>query len=234
MTEIYLITFRENEINPEMYLDYVSTERQIRILGCHNKETAAARLIAELLTRYMAHIRLGIPNRDIRFYYTLHHKPFLRGNNFYFNISHSGPHVVVAVSKGEVGVDIELMDFRKNVLDVAERFFSHEEYKFIKEKKSGERVDTFYRIWSLKESYVKATGNGFYKSLDSFSIIPGNSGVIECIDSEESTSRWTFTQYDYGNSKVALCSQTAPGPEGIIVLDIDTFLNDIKCMGAAV
>ena len=52
---------------------------------------------------------------------------------------------------------------------MAKRFFAGEEYAYVMEPESiPERWIRFYRIWTLKESYVKAMGWGMYRSFSSF------------------------------------------------------------------
>lgn len=89
-------------------------------------------------------------------------KPYLEGNPVYFNLSHSGDMAMCVISDTRVGCDIELMKKQPN-LRVAQRFFSEEEYKSIKEK------GDFYKIWTLKESFVKLSGEGIKGIADSFS-----------------------------------------------------------------
>ena len=89
-------------------------------------------------------------------------KPYLEGNPVYFNLSHSGNMVMCAISDMRVGCDIELMKKQPN-LRVAKRFFAKEEYESIKENSD------FYRLWTLKESYVKLNGEGIKGIADSFS-----------------------------------------------------------------
>ena len=47
---------------------------------------------------------------------------------------------------------------------------SAEERKYLSLLSGTLQIERFYRIWTLKESYAKALGNGIPKSLDSLSI----------------------------------------------------------------
>ena len=90
-------------------------------------------------------------------------KPSLEGDPLYFNLSHSGDMAMCIISDTSVGCDIESMKKEPN-LKVAKRFFTEKEYESIRDKRD------FYRIWTLKESYVKLNGEGIKGILDSFSI----------------------------------------------------------------
>ncbi len=77
-------------------------------------------------------------------------KPFFE-NGPYFNISHSGKYIVMAVSNKEVGVDIE-ENVEKNMSSLI-RIFNEVEAKMIKEHAD------FYYLWCAKESLIKCIGS---------------------------------------------------------------------------
>lgn len=97
-------------------------------------------------------------------------KPFIKNApQIHFNISHSGTMAAVVFSDGEIGIDIEkIKDFR---LETAKRFFDKKEYEYLlKFNDSDEQKKEFFRLWTLKESYMKFTGQGMKLPLDSFCI----------------------------------------------------------------
>ena len=87
-------------------------------------------------------------------------KPFFE-NGPYFNISHSGKYIVMAVSDKEVGVDIE-ENVEKNMSSLI-RIFNEAEAKMIKEHAD------FYYLWCAKESLIKCIGS----SISHVKEIPG-------------------------------------------------------------
>lgn len=91
-------------------------------------------------------------------------KPYLAGRrDIFFNLSHSNNMVICAVSPVEVGCDIEFV--KSGRTRIAQRYFTKEEQCFAQ---ISERH--FYRMWTLKESFIKATGMGLGLRLDSFEI----------------------------------------------------------------
>ena len=90
-------------------------------------------------------------------------KPYFADDSLpFFNISHAGGMVALAVSDTEVGIDIQ--DKRKTrEIDMAERFFSERESRAVREDETG---DVFYRLWSRKEALGKCTGEGVRPYLD--------------------------------------------------------------------
>ncbi|MDA3899514.1 MAG: 4'-phosphopantetheinyl transferase superfamily protein [Spirochaetes bacterium] len=87
-----------------------------------------------------------------------------------FNISHSRSMVCVAFAYRELGVDVEFMRERTNILQIAARFFHPEEYNRLQKTQGQKRIETFYRIWTLKESYLKCVGMGIGEDLRGFSV----------------------------------------------------------------
>jgi len=86
-----------------------------------------------------------------------------------FNVSHSGNWIALAVScDAEVGVDVEWC-VGAAPIEVAERYFTKEEVRAIREARADLRSATFLQFWVLKESYLKALGAGLHKPLNSFS-----------------------------------------------------------------
>ncbi|MEG0323127.1 MAG: 4'-phosphopantetheinyl transferase superfamily protein [Raoultibacter sp.] len=85
----------------------------------------------------------------------------------YFNVSHAGNYVVLVQASHEVGVDVELVggyDRR-----VAKKCYTPEEMEWLDTQHSDE---AFYRLWTAKESIMKATGRGFDFPPESFSVLP--------------------------------------------------------------
>lgn len=99
---------------------------------------------------------------DYEIDYNSQGKPyFLLFREIFFNISHSSNYVVCAIGDKPVGIDIE--GGRKGRQNLARRFFDRAESDWIEEAESDER---FFRIWTLKEAYGKATGCGVLDILD--------------------------------------------------------------------
>ena len=77
-------------------------------------------------------------------------KPYF-ANGPYFNISHSGDYVIMAIAKNEVGVDIE--ENKPKDMTMLLKIFNEAEAKMIKEHAD------FYYLWCAKESLIKCIGS---------------------------------------------------------------------------
>ena len=82
-----------------------------------------------------------------------------------------------SVSDSDVGCDVERI--RPIDLEIAKRYFFGTEYEAIADEEEDSRYDMFYRFWTLKESFMKATGLGFGIPLDSFRITLGKDIRVE-------------------------------------------------------
>lgn len=83
-----------------------------------------------------------------------------------FNLSHSGAYIVLAVSDAEVGVDVEQVQERR--LRVAGRVLLPEEREWMEHNPT----ERFFRLWTLKESVMKAVGKGLALPPSGFSVLP--------------------------------------------------------------
>lgn len=101
-------------------------------------------------------------------------KPYLKGGGVFFSLSHSGETVLCAVSPWELGCDIE--ELGDADIAIAKRFFHENECRRIFSPETAEkRRELFFRYWTLKESFLKATGEGLRLPLNSFEIsLEGN------------------------------------------------------------
>jgi 4'-phosphopantetheinyl transferase len=105
----------------------------------------------------------------IEFAYGAYGKPFLADGAIAFNLSHSGDLalVVVAVDR-PVGVDLERIKPMADLEKLTARFFTAGEHQRIVQLDQDDRLLAFFRTWTCKEAYLKATGDGLsqLKSLE--------------------------------------------------------------------
>ena len=87
-----------------------------------------------------------------------------------FSITHTRGMVACLLSgRPEVGVDAEFHDPGTDLLGIATRFFARREAEFLEGLSGVDRQRAFFDLWTLKEAYVKATGEGLGIPLDQFS-----------------------------------------------------------------
>lgn len=140
-------------------LEGLSEERKEKVLRCRYAKDRKQSLGAGLLLKHILNSR-GIDQGQIKS--GAHGKPEVEG--IYFNISHSHDYVVCVVADKPVGCDIEKIGQIRE--GVAERFFTKKEVEYLKSFEGEEKVQEFYRIWTMKESYSKMTGEGLTLATD--------------------------------------------------------------------
>jgi 4'-phosphopantetheinyl transferase len=78
-----------------------------------------------------------------------------------FNLIHSGGLALFAVVHGhEVGVDVERIRPRRNLLALAERALDSEGAATVRAAPPGERPAAFHRAWARREAVAKCHGTG--------------------------------------------------------------------------
>lgn len=113
-----------------------------------------------------------------------------------FNLSHTNGLVACAVTQqADVGVDVESLSRPTPGLDIAERFFSPDEFAMLQKAPAAEQHELFFAIWTLKEAYIKARGMGLSLPLDQFAFdIDGLTvrGVNFRGEIKDSPENWRF------------------------------------------
>lgn len=119
---------------------------------------------------------LQLPPAAIRFRMNAYGKPFLceqcNAIGLQFSVSHSKDRLLIAVTLGsQIGVDIEVIRQDLDFIGLAKSFFAQEDIADIlsQNDEAGGRK-RFFEIWTGKEAYVKAIGEGLSIPLDEFSI----------------------------------------------------------------
>ncbi|MBO4421908.1 MAG: 4'-phosphopantetheinyl transferase superfamily protein [Clostridia bacterium] len=94
-------------------------------------------------------------------------KEYIKDRQIFYNVAHTKELVCSAVSETEVGVDCETV-YDIDYGPLSKRFFTPAEHEKI--MSSTDPLHEFFRIWTKKESYVKYTGEGFARPLNSFEV----------------------------------------------------------------
>lgn len=161
----------------------------------------------------------GLREKDMIYSYGVNGKPFFKNApDIHFSIAHSSTKVAVAFSDKEVGCDIEKITTFD--MDVAKSFFSDREYLRIMSIPAPEdRNVEFFRYWTLKESYMKAIGQGLSLPSKSFTISRLETGYV-CLDDNEPDAGEKFifhTIEDIDGYECCLCYQKLCGRPEVIV-----------------
>lgn len=159
----YLIERIDNVIyDYNKQIKTVSPHRQ-EVIGRHRNDEDRHRSLAATLLLDRLLRKRGLRECDMTYGENEHGKPYFEGINICLSISHSGHYAAVCIDDSEIGIDIESV--RDVNMKIAERFFTDDERESIR------CSDDFFRIWTMKESFIKAIGKGLSCPLGSFSVI---------------------------------------------------------------
>jgi 4'-phosphopantetheinyl transferase len=177
----------------EQMLCCVSDEKRNRVQRFFRKEDALRGLGGEVLVRWLACSRLCVGNDQLSFARSQHGKPFLGGYpELQFNVSHAGKWVLCAMDAEPLGVDIE--EIRPIDLEVGRICFSEQEFAELMQRPEKERLNHFYELWTLKESFAKADGRGLNLPLKKVTFSAGQAGGVIHTDGWDSPYRY-YKQY---------------------------------------
>jgi 4'-phosphopantetheinyl transferase len=129
-----------------------------------------------------------------------HGKPQIAGvprfHPLQFSLAHASGMVATAVTRaGDIGVDVENIDRRGRLLQVAKRFFAPEEWDSLRALPRRVARWRFLEYWTLKEAFVKALGCGLSISLRAFAFrITDDTHIDVAFDDsiEEDPLQWRF------------------------------------------
>jgi 4'-phosphopantetheinyl transferase len=127
----------------------------------HRERFIAGRgLLRSLLASY-----LGMKPGALKFAYGPNGKPALTGSavqqSLHFNLAHSEDLFLVAVTRsGMVGVDVERVRMIPDLEELVARFFSPNEHAKFRNLTAGQKPAAFFNLWTRKEAWLKATGDG--------------------------------------------------------------------------
>ena len=150
----------------------------------------------------------------LTFSYSAKQKPSLgprhAASGITFNLSHAAGIALYAFSRRrDLGVDVERVRADFDVEAIARRFFSVHEQRQLFDLPPAERADAFFRCWTRKEAYVKATGDGLSLPLSQFdvSLEPGSTNALVATRPDDSEAeQWLLRDVSSGSGHVAaLC-----------------------------
>ena len=169
---VYLANIKNADASAlyEKFKDKIEPKRVERIENCKNdNEKKLLTVTGVLLQGILA--QQGVAASMIG--YGLHGKPYVknRGDVFY-NVSHSGDYVMIAVAGQPVGVDIQKPVPYKETL--VNKICSFEE----RDKLGQEIVKHLNLVWAVKESYTKLTGEGITRELAEISFEKNDASLV--------------------------------------------------------
>jgi len=122
--------------------------------------------------------------------------PAFAGHGLHFNAAHAAGLVALAVARApDLGVDVESVIDGRTPLAVASRYFDADEVRDLESLPAAEKRRRFYALWTLKESWLKATGRGLAAGLANISFTLDAEHRAHAVRlASESGGSWCFWQ----------------------------------------
>ena len=144
---------------------------------------------------------LNISAKDLALDQSDYGKPLVAGNaraTLEFNISHTLDTAVIALSPSTpVGIDIEALNRRVNVLALARRYFDVATVQHLSQQQEQAQKLLFLRYWTQFEAYKKATGLGLRGRDHRLTMATvSNWNVFEPFADTELRAQWLVAELD--------------------------------------
>jgi 4'-phosphopantetheinyl transferase len=156
----------------------LSEDERIRALRLRRREDRIRFVAARATVRRLLGAYLGLPPAELRFAYGPTGQPRLLASatdvDLRFNLSHSCDLLLVGVARGRsVGVDLEP----------------------VRSLPSHRRTEAFFKGWTRKEAFAKATGDGMWATMGRVEVTLGpdnDARLLTLNGSREAAEHWTL------------------------------------------
>ena len=155
--------------------------------------------------------KLDMSPDDIHYQLQEHGKPFIDNNmGLSFNLSHSHDYAILAVSAHcKLGVDIEKIQPHRDLIAISERFFSKDEFEWLKSLPEDLLFTEFYQLWCHKEAFLKATGQGIQAGLQHISLSQADLTHVKNVIDQNQQDWYLHRLNIEGNFRAALAVNCA-------------------------
>lgn len=215
MIEIYALKLTEQLHRPvENFLAFFSSRRQAEILRYRFSADRNRTLWTELLVRSALARKTSRSVQETVILRDERGKPYVAGNRLSISLSHSENWAVCSIGEVPNGIDVE--EDATDAFDIAEHFFTAQEYQSLRSLDDSARTKTFLKFWTIKESYAKYTGQGIaekFDKIDSGALLAGKGHIVG-------------KNFSVGNGIIGLCAKKGTLPPGIVLVS-RSFFDDL-------
>ena len=170
----------------------------LRLRSSRNESLGAACLLDQCLRT------LGLREAEMCYRFGAAGKPaFANRPELHFSLSHSGGMAAAVLSDRPVGCDVQQLT--KADPEIARRRFAAEECEYIFSADPREQRERFFRLWALKESYAKATGEGLQLPLNAYAVTVGENAVLVKRGAEY--QHFSFFEFSLSAYRLAVCAR---------------------------
>ena len=162
---IWRINLNSDELQLQFYRETLSSDEIARAERFYFPEHRQRFMAGRGTLRAILGQYLDIAPKQVEFEYQPRGKPLLAAKfadkGLLFNLSHSQDLALLGISyQNQIGVDLEYIRTMSDLEGLAKRFFSAREYEYLRLLSLAQQQQIFFRYWTCKEAYLKATGDG--------------------------------------------------------------------------
>ena len=171
MKKTEMTLFIDNQVDRldlDAALAGVSKQRRLHALSYRSEHDRRLSVAAYMLLQRALRVEYGIDEPTL-FDFGINGKPSLVGHSgIFFSLSHCHEAAACAVDSSPVGVDVESIGHYDE--EIAGKVMNREEQRLI--ASSSDPQLTFTRLWTMKESLLKMTGEGLTDDMRNILDIP--------------------------------------------------------------
>jgi 4'-phosphopantetheinyl transferase len=228
---IWIIDLRQSRQRADENYALLDQRERTRAHGVPRPDIRRRFINAHGSTRRLLGNYLGRPPSCLTFESGTYGKPYVANEDVHFSLSHTGDLALLAISRyGPLGIDVERIRGAKNDVAMISPLFSRVERETL--STASDPISTFFTIWTRKEAYLKATGRGLSRSLQSFTVnhqLPAR--LLEDQDDSQAPDTWALAHLNPVPGYIgAVCSPSICGTTGAIEcrLESETIVSDAQ------
>jgi 4'-phosphopantetheinyl transferase len=167
-------------------------------------------ILAHGALRHLLAAYVDRPAGALHFSAGAHGKPALAEPDPAFNLSHAGDIVLIGVApnRRHLGVDVEPHRSVHEMTELVGNCFSATEATAWRRLPASQREAAFFRAWTRKEAFIKATGEGLSRPLASFTVSIDDTPAIRT----PNLPHWSLHQLDISRHAAAALAIDHPRP----------------------
>jgi len=166
-----------------------------RYLAMEHQPVRARFAASRRLIKYVAGRVVQAAPHTVELAYRPGGRPYLRGcGQIDISLSHTGDLLLLGLTRrGDIGVDVEQSDRRMRLTGIERRFWTPYEIEVLSGVAEEERPREMVRLWTLKEAYSKAIGQGMRFRFNAFGFgVAGRPRVLTPDGLPGTGEEWTF------------------------------------------
>lgn len=170
---IVVAFLRSDRIDIDAAAACLNADESARAARFHHQRDRRDFVVARAALRDLLGACRGEPAATVQLAYEPAGKPFLVADPaLHFNVSHSaGVCALVVTRVGRVGIDIEEIVTGSDVVNDIAGQLADDERDALAACAPDQRNAHFFSLWTLKEAYAKARGDGLSLPLDSYAFV---------------------------------------------------------------